>query len=217
MCSSDLVSDSGSGMSAEVLARLFEPFFTTKGTQGGTGLGLAVVHGVVADLQGAIDVHSTPGEGTTFTLYLPLSTLPVAEPEAPSPEPPMGQGQTVLVVDDDAALVALAEELLAGLGYEPLGTSDPEAALAAVQADPQRFDLLLTDELMPGLCGTALTQAVRALRPDLPVVLASGYGGAQLDQRARDAGIRVLLAKPLTRQELAWGLHRALSTPATAA
>ena len=207
------VRDSGPGLSAEARAHLFEPFFTTRGRQGGTGLGLAVVHGVVADLGGGIDVDSPPGQGTTFTLLLPVT------PEAPAPPPvddaelPRGQGQTVLVVDDEPALVELAEEMLAGLGYEPRGTVSSEQALAALRDDPARFDLLLTDEVMPAMSGIALARAARELRPDLPIVLASGHGGEQFEARAAEAGVKRVLTKPLTRRMLARAVHGALHDP----
>ena len=214
------VTDSGGGIAPEVMARLFEPFFTTRGPHLGTGLGLAVVHGVMVDLGGAIDVQSPPGQGACFTLYFPcVDAVPDVVPGAAGADAgadaqalalPTGQGQTVLVVDDEPGLVALAEELLAELGYEPVGFASSAQALEAFRHDPQRFDLLLTDEVMPGLSGTALAGAVHALRPDLPIVLASGYGGPQLPSRAGAAGVRVVLKKPLVRAELARALAQGL-------
>jgi signal transduction histidine kinase/ActR/RegA family two-component response regulator len=222
------VADTGVGMSPDVLERLFEPFFSTRG-RAGTGLGLTVVHGVVEDFGGGVDVQSTPGEGSRFTLYLPLahaepgdgaqpSSLDVqAPPAGATVEPPLGQGQVVLVVDDEPALVALAEELLAELGYEPVGCTDPLRALAELRADPQRFDLLLTDEVMPNLPGTQFAQQARDIRPDLPILLLSGWGGPQLAQRAAAAGIQRVLAKPIQRGELARALGALLVSEAPAA
>jgi signal transduction histidine kinase len=208
------VADTGVGMNAATLERLFEPFFTTRGRQG-TGLGLAVVHGVVQDMGGAIDVHSRPGAGSRFTLWLPWAEgEPLPEPDPAGDMPlPMGEGQAVLVVDDEPALVALAEESLAALGYEPVGVASAEQALAEVAADPARFDLVLTDEVMPGMNGTALAERLRSLRPDLPVVLMSGFGGAQLQQRAEAAGVRRVLAKPLARAALARTIAEVLEPP----
>ncbi|MBG6081584.1 PAS domain S-box-containing protein [Rubrivivax gelatinosus] len=213
-----VVEDQGTGIPAEVLPHLFEPFFTTRaaggagGTHRGTGLGLAVVHGVVVDLGGAIDLHTRAGQGTRFELYLPWCDEAVADDAAADDAAtlPMGDGQALLVVDDEPALVDLASELLAGLGYEPFGTASSAEALRRFEAEPERYALLLTDELMPGLSGTALAQAVHALRPGLPVVLASGWGGPQFERRAAGAGITVTLAKPLTRAELARAIARAL-------
>ncbi len=206
------VSDSGEGMTPATLERLFEPFFTTRGQQG-TGLGLAVVHGVVRDMGGAIDVASRPGAGSRFTLWLPEAEAPAGEgPPAPAGGDalPRGQGQVVLVVDDEPALVALAEESLAELGYEPVGFASAEQALAAAQAEPDRFDLVLSDEVMPGMNGTEFAARLRALRPGLPVLLMSGFGGAQLQRRAADAGVRRVLAKPLEREALARAIAAAL-------
>ena len=205
------VADSGPGIEPEVMSHLFEPFFTTRSAVRGTGLGLAVVHSVMADLGGAIDVQSQPGQGAVFTLYFPCVDAVPADPVDPADELPPGAGQVVLVVDDEPALVELAEEMLAELGYEPAGLSDSTLALARFQATPDRFDLVLTDELMPGMCGTDLAREIRARRPDLPIVLASGYGGPQLDERAAAAGISLCVAKPLTRAELARALAQALS------
>lgn len=215
------VDDQGSGIAPEVLPRLFEPFYTTRevATQGaggahrGTGLGLAVVHGVVLDLGGAIDVHSEPGHGARFDLYLPCVDDAVPDEAmaagADAALPP-GDGQAVLVVDDEPALVTLAEEMLAGLGYEPFGVASGAEALRRFEAEPDRFALVLTDEVMPGLTGTALAAAIHRIRPGLPVVLTSGWGGARLEQRAAAAGIAACLGKPLTRTALARALAEAL-------
>ncbi|MFT3720650.1 ATP-binding protein [Pseudorhodoferax sp.] len=209
------VQDAGAGIPPEVMDRLFEPFFTTKGPRQGTGLGLAVVHGVMAELGGGIDVRSAPGQGACFTLYFPCVDAPPdagAQGDAAADDDglPFGEGQAVLVVDDEPALVTLAEEMLASLGYEPFGLSSSTEALERVRREPARFDLVLTDERMPGLAGTALAEALRRIRPGLPVVLASGYGGPDLEQRAAAAGIRVLLKKPLVRAELARAVAQAL-------
>lgn len=200
------VADQGVGITPEVMEHLFEPFFTARSTQSGTGLGLAVVFGVVAEFGGGIDVDSRPGQGARFTLYLPECTdeLPAAEKAVPTA--PGGAGQCVLVVDDEPALLALAQELLTGLGYAPVGFADAGAALQAVAEAPGRFAAVITDERMPGLSGTELAGALRAQRLDLPVVLVSGYGGAQLARRAGDAGVDRVLTKPLRRDELARAL-----------
>ncbi|MDE2398704.1 MAG: response regulator [Burkholderiales bacterium] len=202
------VSDQGAGITPEVMERLFEPFFSTR--SGGTGLGLAVVHGVVAEFGGAIDAASPGGGGARFTLYLPECGDALTPEAAPRERLPGGQGQTVMVVDDDPRLVALTEEMLAGLGYEPLGFADAQEALAALRAEPQRFDAVLSDEIMPGLAGTELAQAAREFAPGLPVLLQSGYGGARLAQRASAAGVARVLVKPLERAELARALAELL-------
>ena len=204
------VTDQGAGMSAQVMERLFEPFFTTRGAQSGTGLGLAVVHGVVAELGGAIDVQSAPGQGARFTLYLPECTDEEGRSHTAQRALPAGQGQRVMVVDDEPELVALTLEMLAALGYVPDGFTDPSAALEALLERGHGYAAVITDEVMGGLSGTQLTAEVRRHLPDLPVLLVSGYGGALLARRASQAGVTRLLAKPLQRAELAEALAQLL-------
>ena len=204
------VSDQGGGITSDVMEHLFEPFFTTRAAQSGTGLGLAVVFGVVAEFGGAIDVKSSPGQGARFTLYFPECTDALGRPEPLSEMAPGGTGQRLLVVDDEPELVALTEEILIGLGYDPVGYSDSTAALQALRDDPQRFAAVITDEVMPRLSGTQLTQALRQHSPHLPVLLVSGYGGALLAQRAAAAGVTRVLAKPLQRADLARALAELL-------
>jgi PAS domain S-box-containing protein len=204
------VSDTGSGIPLAVLERMFDPFFTTKRVGDGTGLGLAVVHGIVADFGGAIDVTTQVGVGTTFTIWLPAAdNMPrlLAEPVG---EVPRGHGERVMIVDDERALVALAEETLAELGYEPVAFDSSVAALQAFRADPERFDLVVTDETMPDLTGTELAGEIRHLRPDISIILMSGYSGTQLTERAQAAGIIDVCRKPLVRRDIAQPVARAL-------
>jgi signal transduction histidine kinase/CheY-like chemotaxis protein len=204
------VRDSGSGIPRAVLDRVFDPFFTTKGVGAGTGLGLSLVDGIVQDLEGAIDVSTQPAKGTTFSIWLPVAGEAARSENRPTTELPHGKGETVMIVDDEPSLVALAEEVLAGLGYEPVGFDSSAAALQAFRLDSQRFDLVVTDENMPGLTGTELTRELRQLRAAIPVILMSGYGGPQLAERAAAAGILEVLRKPLQRRELSEALARIL-------
>jgi signal transduction histidine kinase len=197
------VSDQGPGVPPDVMEHLFEPFFTTRGAQGGTGLGLAVVHGVVAEVGGAIDVQNLQQGGARFTLYLPESRLPAVAPHEPLPVQLRGAGQCVLVLDDEAALAELAEEMLAGLGYAPIAFTDPVAALDTLRAGRHAVAAIVTDEVMPSMTGTQFIEALRPEFPRLPVVLVSGYGGALLAARAAGAGASRVLAKPVQRAELA--------------
>jgi len=205
------ISDTGSGISPAVIERMFDPFFTTKRVGEGTGLGLALVHGTVAELGGAIDVATQVGVGTTFTIWLPAAAgeTPRRLSEPPD-ELPRGNGETVMVVDDERQLVALAEETLAGLGYEPVGFDSSVAALHAFRTDPQRFDLVLTDETMPDLTGTELAREIRQVRLDIPVILMSGYSGPLLSERAQAAEVIDVLRKPLVRRDIAVPISRAL-------
>jgi CheY-like chemotaxis protein len=204
------VSDTGSGIPPHVLDRMFDPFFTTKGAGKGTGLGLSLVHRIVADFGGVIDVRTTVGRGTTFTIWLPTAGEAAAPSAEVTTELPHGDGQTVMIVDDEKPLVALAEEILAELGYEPVGFNTSVAALDAFREAPQRFDIVLTDETMPQIVGTDLAREIRLLRPDIPIVLMSGYSGAPLDERARAVGIREVLRKPLQSKDIAECFGRVL-------
>jgi PAS domain S-box-containing protein len=204
------VADTGSGIGPEILERIFDPFFTTKEVGTGTGLGLSLVHGIVTELGGAIDVLSTPGAGSEFTVYLPRSGN-AADPNVDEEfAMPRGGGQRVMIVDDEEPLVRLTVRTLEELGYVLAGFTSSTAALAAFRADPDQFDAVITDERMPGLSGTALIGEVRRIRSTIPILLMSGYLGADIVRRARDAGADELLKKPLKAQDLATTLARAL-------
>jgi CheY-like chemotaxis protein len=204
------VTDDGPGMPPHVLARIFEPFFTTKASGEGTGLGLAVVHGIVKDHEGVITVKSAPGEGTRFCVYLPA----LAAAELPLNEAlidvPLGHGQHVLFVDDESALCAAARAILTRLGYQPHVFQNPQAALQAFQSEPHRFDVLLTDLTMPGRTGLDLAAEVLRLRPGLPVIVATGYTATLTPEMLEELGIAELLFKPLDYHGLAQALAKVL-------
>ena len=203
------VRDSGTGIAPHMLERIFDPFFTTKAVGVGTGLGLSLVHGIVADLGGGIDVESHIGGGSTFTVYLPWQGT--AQPTEVLSEPVVsGSGETILLVDDEEALVRLGEEMMAELGYEPVGFASSTAALESFRSAPQRFDMVLSDEAMPELTGSELAREIRRIRPDIPIVLMSGYVTPLLTARARDLGIAEVLAKPLVARDIARSLANVL-------
>ena len=202
------VEDTGSGMDEATLARIFEPFFTTKEVGKGTGLGLALVYGIVTDSGGAIDVASTPGKGTRLTIYLPRVAAPAAVEDSSIQPAVRGNGERVLVVDDEEALVAVTSEVLKHIGYEPVACSNADAALAAF--DAARIDAVIADEVMPGMSGTQLARALRRRRADLPIVLVSGYTGPMLTERALAAGVTEILKKPVQSREIAGALARVL-------
>jgi PAS domain S-box-containing protein len=207
-----IVEDSGAGIPPGLLERIFDPFFTTKRVGEGTGLGLSVVHGIVTDLGGAIDVRSTPGVGTRFEIWLPVTR----ESETPAAELtetlPQGHGETLMIVDDERALVDLAEEIVASLGYEPVGFESSRAALEAFRAAPDRYDALLTDHTMPDLNGLGLVRRLRELRPSLPVILMSGHGDAELLDEAHQVDVQEVLRKPLHGRDIALALGRLFGT-----
>jgi CheY-like chemotaxis protein len=204
------VEDTGSGMDEATLSRIFEPFFTTKEIGQGTGLGLSLVYMTIADMGGAIDVKSVPKKGTTVTIYLTHSEAALASSEETTASPPRGNGERLMLVDDDAPLIAAIAEVLSRLGYQPLSFGDSRAALAAFEAAPGRFDVVITDQVMPGLTGTALATAVRRVRPDLPVLLLSGNNSPPLPEQALAAGVNEVLTKPLQSREIATALARVL-------
>ena len=198
------VQDNGSGMDKETLARIFEPFFTTKPVDKGTGLGLAVVHGIVQEHGAGIEVQSVPGEGSTFRVFFPAAQAAeqVDPTRAPGPGPEHGQGKHVLFVDDDESIVFLMTRLLERQGYRVSGFTDVRVALAAARANPAQFDLAVTDFNMPGMSGLDVARALREIRPSLPVAVASGYITDELRAQAPEAGVRELVYKPNTVDEL---------------
>jgi CheY-like chemotaxis protein len=204
------VADTGSGIPPEAMERIFDPFFTTKNVGEGTGLGLSLVHGIVADLGGAIDVSSKPGEGACFEIWLPVAGETVAASSEAAGVLPRGNGETLMIVDDEPQLVELAEEVVARLGYEPVGFVSSTAALQAFLVDPQRFDVVLTDEMMPDLAGTELAREIRVLRPSIPILLMSGRAVPSVVDRAAEVGVDEVLRKPLHRREIAESLARVL-------
>ena len=209
------VADSGSGIPSEVLERIFDPFFTTKDIGVGTGLGLSLVHGIVTGLGGAIDVATTVGKGSVFTVYLPSAgdVTSVIEPKRRAqPATRRGERQRILVVDDEESLVRLATETLTELDYIPVGFTASAAALTAFLADPRQFDAVITDESMPGLSGSELIRRVRQIRPTIPILLVSGYLSADVVRRARESGADEVLKKPLSARQLATTLDRVLQT-----
>jgi signal transduction histidine kinase/CheY-like chemotaxis protein len=199
------VSDTGPGIAPDVFGRIFDPFFTTKPVGVGTGLGLSQVHASVLEHEGAIAVDSGPGRGTVFRIYLPLTDQRPL-PESHEVAAPMGNGEVVLVVDDEAVLVRLAEEVLASIGYEPVGCVGAQQALEVFGSAPERFDVLLTDVLMSGMEGPELAVELRKLKPSLPVILMSGFCGANMKARAQAVDARALLIKPLKAAQLAQSL-----------
>jgi len=208
------VSDSGHGMDKVVMARLFDPFFTTKEQGKGTGLGLSVAHGIVKDHGGAITVDSNPGEGTTFRVFLPR--IPCVEDSMPIEvaEPVNTGSERILLVDDEEDLVFAGRKMLERVGYDVVVTTDGRQALDLFRHQPSRFDLILTDLTMPHLTGADLAREVLRIRPDIPIILCTGFssgsGGSISHQEARAMGIRELVTKPFDRTEMTGILRRVL-------
>jgi PAS domain S-box-containing protein len=206
------VRDTGCGMDAATIERIFDPFFTTKPKGQGTGLGLSVVHGIVQSHGGAIVVRSAPGAGTTFEVYLPAHDGPVA-PQDPTDANvvPRGRGERILFVDDEAQIAELGRSMLESLGYRVTSFTDPVVAATMFRAAPDGFDLVVTDLTMPSLSGTELAAELWRVRPDMPILLDTGFIGGMTADAARAAGLRGVLAKPYTLSALGRAVHQALS------
>jgi CheY-like chemotaxis protein len=190
--------------------RIFDPFFTTKKTREGTGLGLAVVHGIVRSHRGVIDVESTPGHGSTFHIYLPTAVQDQATDNNGVEIAPRGGGEYVCVVDDEEVVGSCTKLVLESKGYRTLIFGSAEQCLAEMSSQPNGCAILVTDQTMPGMQGTELAAAMRRLIPGLPVVIMSGYFSKISPQALDELGQIELLAKPFTTDELALAVHRAL-------
>jgi len=206
------ISDTGCGMEKATQDRIFEPFFTTKAPGEGTGLGLSVVHGIMQSHEGAIAVHSLPGQGTRFDLYFPADgTVSLEKPAPDRPEIQRGAGERVLFVDDEPPLAQLANAVLETLNYRATSVCSAVEALELLRANPQAFDVVITDLSMPGMMGTDLAAELLALRPDLPIILTTGYTAKLTPDVVQAMGIRGLLLKPFTLHSLGNAVHRALA------
>lgn len=198
------VQDSGLGMDESTISRIFDPYFTTKEQGAGTGLGLAVIHGIVEDSKGFIEVESTKGQGTTFRVYLPTTKQEKKEKAAEDSRAPIPRGtERILFVDDELDITRISKTLLSNLGYTVTVENQSLNALKIFQEDPHAFDLLITDHTMPGLTGGDLARSALHLRPDLPIILCTGYTTALSKHEALQLGIKKYVIKPLTTRELA--------------
>jgi nitrogen-specific signal transduction histidine kinase/ActR/RegA family two-component response regulator len=207
------IADTGHGMDAKTQARIFEPFFTTKPVGKGTGLGLAVVHGIIQSHDGVINVESQPGAGTTFLIYFPAQTDGAALTGTKVRKLHHGRGQRILLVDDEPALTGVFKQLLRRLNYQPTASNSAPEALGWFRENPAAFDLVITDLTMPDISGLEFAREVRALRPELPVVLATGYSSTLNHHDLLDAGICELLEKPVSMTALADVLQRVFGEP----
>jgi len=204
------VADTGYGMTPDVMHKIFDPYFTTKEKGVGTGLGLAVVHGIVKKYEGTIKVDSKPGTGTTFHIYLPKVDL-AAPVSADPPKALIGGTERILFVDDEKMLVDIGQQALQRLGYEVVCRTSPLEALELFKAKPDHFDLVITDKTMPGMTGDALAKELLAIRPSLPVIICTGYSQTIDQERSRKIGIRAFVMKPILIQEIAAAVRMALS------
>jgi len=203
------ISDTGHGMSPNVLERIFDPYFTTKEMGEGTGLGLAVVHGIVKALDGTVTVYSERGKGSTFNVYLPAITSDV-EPEFNAVESIPTGNERILFIDDEQPIVNLAKQVMERLGYDVVTKTDSIEALRLIQTNPAEFDLVITDLTMPNMAGDALAQEIMRIRPDIPIILCTGFSKRISEEKAKDLGIRAFINKPILKPEIAETIRKVL-------
>jgi PAS domain S-box-containing protein len=204
------IEDTGKGMKPEIIPRIFEPYFTTRPREQGTGLGLAVAQSIVTSLGGAIIAQSAPDKGSRFDVYFPLSDLPVETSSEMTENYPTGY-ERILFVDDEKPLVNLVRQMLESLDYHVVAASNAATAAAVFSEDPSAFDLVVTDLTMPGMTGFDLAHKIRDIRPDMPIVLMTGYSDQAADvKKLTRAGIRTVLIKPFTFRQLAATVKKAL-------
>ena len=203
------VSDTGHGIPRHVMDKIFDPYFTTKDTGEGTGLGLSVAQGIVKAHGGTITVYSEPGKETTFHVYLPLILM--EEREEKEPEGPLPTGsERILFIDDEHALIEIGSQMLERLGYEVVTRQGSVEALELFRAEPDRFDLVITDMTMPHMTGDKLARELMKIRPDIPVILCTGHSKLVSEAKAKDMGIRAFVMKPILKRTLAEAVRKAL-------
>ncbi|TVM19348.1 hypothetical protein DPQ33_03030 [Oceanidesulfovibrio indonesiensis] len=204
------VSDTGHGIDPAIMEQIYDPFFTTKEPGEGTGMGLSVVHGIVKSHGGTVHVDSEVGVGTTFTILLPRLVQTEEELNAQSSIYSPRGDEHILFVDDEALLVQMAEETLSQLGYSVTATTSPTKALEMFSQTPDAFDIVITDQTMPGMTGMELARTMLAAKPDLPIVLMTGYSEAVTSDIARQSGLSEYLMKPVVEEELAQTIRHVL-------
>ena len=203
------MTDSGQGMPSDVQARIFDPFFTTKDVGEGSGMGLAVTHGIVTDHGGAIEVQSQPGSGATFVLYFPRTAEPHQEPATYPTRTSLGQG-TIMFIDDEPTIVDSAKAMLSELGYTVWSYTDSQEALEMFRQHTKDIDVVVSDQTMPSLTGEVLAKHMLAINPSIPIILCTGFSHTINEEKALSMGIRVFLRKPYRMQELAEAIQHVL-------
>jgi CheY-like chemotaxis protein len=204
------VKDAGHGMEPEVLERIFEPYYTTKEQGKGTGLGLSVIDGIVKNHGGDITVSSRPGKGSSFHVFLPLITEKDEETKANSSSEIAGGNEHILLVDDEEPIVALVQQMLEHLGYTVTAFTDSQEALKAFTGHPDDFDLVITDMTMPHITGDRLAQKLIDIKPDIPIILCTGFNETITEEKALSMGIQKFVMKPVVKSELASAIRAVL-------
>ncbi|MFA6686683.1 MAG: response regulator, partial [Desulfuromonas sp.] len=197
------IQDDGCGIEQDLLGKIFDPFFTTKGVGQGTGMGLATVQGMIKQYGGFINVISKPEVGSTFELYFPLTGIPAhAETKNQESKQPMGGQEKILVVDDEEILAALLEEQLDSLGYEVASITSSTEAVELFRANPDHFDLVISDQTMPGLTGVEMLTQLKQIRPNIRTIICTGHSSKIDEEKSSDLHIDAYLRKPVELTEL---------------
>jgi CheY-like chemotaxis protein len=197
------IADTGTGMDKKTIDKIFDPFFTTKGKGKGTGMGLSVVHGIVKNMNGEIQVYSEPGKGTEFHVYLPVVKIITAKEQIQTDGPILGGTESVLLVDDEEGIIAMEKQALERLGYHVTSRISSLEALEAFRANPDKFDLIITDKAMPNMPGEKLAVELIKIRPDIPILLCTGFSESMSEEKIKSMGIKGLLLKPIIMRDLA--------------
>lgn len=205
------VEDTGIGMATDILSKAFTPFFTTREQGEGRGMGLPLVHGIVSDLNGWIDPSSEPGKGSRFDIYIPAMDKSVSEAHG-SAAPVRGESGRILFVDDEDPIVKMSKQLLERMGYKVEAHSSSPEALKSFTESPDKFNLVITDLAMPYMNGLALSRKLRQIRPDIPIIMCTGYGLSVTDTEAREAGIKAIVYKPILSDQIAETIGRVLGS-----
>jgi len=203
------VSDTGSGINPDIIDMIFEPYFTTKAQGEGSGLGLAMVNGIVESYGGKATVKSAPGRGARFFIYLPI-TAKSTDPKPYRPEQAPRGEEHILFIDDEESITRLSSRILGGLGYTMTTRTSSIEALALFQKTPDRFDLVITDMTMPHMTGDTLARRLLKIRPDLPIIICTGYSEKISAERAKEIGIKDFAGKPISKVDLAKTIRKVL-------
>jgi len=196
------ISDTGAGIPEEIVDSIFLPFFTTKGIHEGTGMGLAMVHSIVKECSGHVSVNSQKGKGSVFTILLPITDAQEKTKQIIDARPVQSGSAKILIIDDELSICKLSSRLLQGYGYKAVFETDSEKALALFSERPNEFDLVITDMTMPKIAGDVLTRKILAIRPDMPVIIATGYSKILSEKKAVKLGVRAVLSKPFEKNNL---------------
>ena len=204
------VSDTGIGIPKEMLHKVFDPYFTTKEKNKGTGLGLSIVQGIVKSYGGAVRIYSEPGKGTEVHVYLPIVQTESEIHKSPDNESVPGGKEKILVVDDEDAIVQMEKNMLERLGYQVTPCTDSRMALETFKADPTGFDLIITDLTMPSLTGTMLATELRNIRPDIPILICTGFSDQISQHNCDTLGIQGVIMKPIMKREITGMIRKIL-------